>query len=62
MTGDTAMMPNAPAPALIEWTQDRLVALPLEVDLVDLLTELERKPDDPELLDLYDTYFYFSEM
>ena len=56
------MMLNTPAPALIEWTQDRLVALPLEIDLVDLLTELERSPDDPELHNLYDTYFYFSEM
>ena len=51
-----------PSPTAIEWAQERLVALPLEVDLVDLLNELERTPDDPELHDLYDTYFYFSEM
>jgi hypothetical protein len=43
-----------PSPVAIEWAQERLVAPPLEVDLVDLLTELERTPDDPELHDLYD--------
>ena len=55
-------MMNAPSPAAIDWAQELLVAPPVEVDLIDLLTELERTPDDPELHDLYDTYFYFSEM
>ena len=51
-----------PSPVAIEWVQERLVALPLEVDLVDLLTELERAPDDPELHDLANHYFYYAEM
>ncbi len=55
-------MLNTPSPTALDWAQERLVALPLEVDLVDLLTELERTPDDPELHDLYDTYFYYAEM
>ena len=55
-------MMNTPSPTALDWAQERLVALPLEVDLVDLLTELERAPDDPELHDLYDTYFYYAEM
>jgi len=55
-------MLHTPSPTPTDWAQERLVALPLEVDLVDLLTELERAPDDPELHDLYDTYFYYAEM
>ena len=55
-------MLHTPSPTALDWAQERLVALPLEVDLVDLLHELDRAPDDPELHDLYDTYFYFSEM
>ena len=55
-------MLNIPSPAEIAWAQERLLAPSVEVDLVDLLAELERTPDDPELHDLYDTYFYFSEM
>jgi hypothetical protein len=55
-------MLNTPSPTALDWAQERLLAPSVEVDIVDLLTELERKPDDPELLDLYDTYFYFSEM
>ena len=51
-----------PSPVAIEWTQERLVAPPVEVDLIDLLHELERSPDDPELHHLYDTYFYYAEM
>ena len=56
------MMLNTPSPLALDWAQDRLVALPLEADLVDLLNELERSPDDPELHDLFDTYFYNAEM
>ena len=55
-------MLHTPSPTEIEWTQERLVAPPVEVDLVDLLTELNRTPDDPELHDLFDTYFYYAEM
>ena len=55
-------MLTTPSPAAIDWTQERLVAAPLEIDLVDLLTELERTPNDPELHDLYDHYAYYSEM
>jgi len=55
-------MMNTPSPTALDWAQERLVALPLEVDLVDLLTELERAPDDPELHDLADHYFYYAEM
>ena len=56
-------MLNQPlAPVDLQWTQERLVAPPLEIDVVDLLHELERTPDDRELHDLYHTYFYFSEM
>jgi hypothetical protein len=61
VTGDTAMM-NTPSPTALEWTQERLVAPPIEFDLVDLLTELERTPDDPELHALADHYFYYSEI
>ena len=50
------MMPNTSSPAAIEWTQDRLVVLPLEVALVDLLTELERAPDDLSLAPVEDTF------
>jgi hypothetical protein len=56
------MMLNTPSPTPTDWAQDRLVALSLEVDLVDLLTELERAPDDPELHALADHYFYYSEI
>jgi hypothetical protein len=53
----------APHPAAdIERLQAQLPAPVLEVDLVDLLHELERTPDDRELHDLYDTYFYYAEM
>ena len=55
-------MLNTPSPAAIDWAQERLLAPSVEVDIVDLLTELERAPDDPELHDLYDTYFYYAEM
>ena len=55
-------MLNIPSPAEIAWAQERLVAPPVDVDLVDLLHELERSPDDPELHHLYDTYFYYAEM
>jgi hypothetical protein len=55
-------MLNIPSPAEIAWAQERLVAPPVEVDLVDLLTELERAPDDPELHHLYNHYAYYSEM
>jgi len=55
-------MMNTPSPAALDRAQERLIALPLEVDLVDLLTELERAPDDPELHDLFDAYFYYAEM
>ena len=55
-------MLNAPSPTALDWAQERLIALPLEVDLVDLLTELDRTPDDPELHALADHYFYFAEM
>jgi hypothetical protein len=55
-------MMNTPSPTALDWAQERLVALPLEVDLVDLLTELERTPDDPELHDLANHYFYYTEM
>ena len=55
-------MMNAPSPTALDWAQERLIALPLEVDLVDLLTELERAPDDPELHDLYNHHAYYSEM
>ena len=51
-----------PSSTAIEWTQERLVAPPVEVDLIDLLNELERAPDDPELHNLYDHYAYYSEM
>ena len=55
-------MLNTPSPTALDLAQERLVAPPVEVDLVDLLTELDRTPDDPELHDLYDTYFYYAEM
>ena len=55
-------MLNTPSPAAIDWAQERLLAPSVEVDLVDLLTELERAPDDPELHDLADHYFYYAEM
>ena len=50
------------SPVDLQWMQERLVAPPLEIDIVDLLHELECTPDDRELHDLYHTYFYFSEM
>jgi len=55
-------MLNTPSPIETEWLQALLPAPVLEVDLVDLLHELERAPDDPELHDLYDHYAYYSEM
>ena len=55
-------MMNTPSPTALDWAQGRLVAPPVEVDLVDLLTELDRTPDDPELHNLFDTYFYYAEM
>lgn len=45
-----------------ERLQSQLTAPVLEVDLLDLLHELARTPDDPELLDLADHYFYYAEM
>ena len=50
------------SPAAVEWLQAQMPAPVLDVDLVDLLHELERTPDDPELHDLYDHYAYYSEM
>jgi len=55
-------MLTTPSPAAIDWAQELLVAPPVEVDLVDLLTELDRTPDDPELHALADHYFYYSEI
>lgn len=54
-------------PALIPYSdterlQSQLAAPVLEVDLFDLLYELARKPDDPELLDLANHYYYYAEM
>ena len=56
------MYPELHPAADIERLQAQLAAPMIEVDLVDLLHELDRTPDDPELHDLYNTYFYFSEM
>ena len=55
-------MLHTPSPTEIEWTQERLVAPPLDIDIVDLLNELDRTPDDPELHDLYNHYAYYAEM
>jgi hypothetical protein len=55
-------MMNTPSPTPTDWAQELLVAPPVEVDLIDLLAELERTPDDPELHDLYNHYAYYSEM
>ncbi len=55
-------MLHTPSPTPTDWAQELLVAPPVEVDLIDLLAELERAPDDPELHDLFDTYFYYAEM
>ncbi len=55
-------MMNTPSPTAIEWTQERLLAPPLDIDIVDLLNELDRTPDDPELHDLYNHYAYYAEM
>ena len=51
-----------PPPTAIDRLQALLPAPVLEVDLIDLLHELERSPDDPDLHHLYDTYFYYAEM
>jgi hypothetical protein len=59
--GDTPML-NTLSPIEIELAQERLVAPPLDIDLVDLLHELERSPDDPELRDLADHFAYYSEI
>ena len=56
------MYPELHAAADIERLQAQLPAPVLEVDLIDLLHELERTPDDPELQALFDTYFYYAEM
>ena len=50
------------SPIEIQWSQERLVAPPLEIDIVDLLQELERSPDDPELHALADHFTYYSEI
>lgn len=55
-------MLNHLSPLDIELAQERLVAPPLEIDLVDLLHELDRSPDDPELRDLADHFAYYSEI
>ena len=55
-------MLNTPSPTALDWAQERLLAPSVEVDIVDLLTELERTPDDPELHALADHYFYYSEI
>ena len=55
-------MMNTPSPTALDWAQGRLVAPPLDIDIVDLLHELERAPDDPELHALADHHFYFAEM
>ena len=55
-------MPITLSPAELEWAQAQLTAQPVEIDLFDLLTELDRSPEDPELLGLFYHYFYFSEM
>ena len=55
-------MLNQLSPVECEWAQERLVAPPLDIDIVDLLHELERAPDDPELHALADHHFYFAEM
>jgi len=56
------MYPELHPAADIERLQALLLAPVLEVDLIDLLHELERTPDDRELHDLYDHYAYYSEM
>ena len=56
------MLNQNPSPVDIHWAQERLVAPPLEIDIVDLLHELERTPDDRELHDLYNHYAYYSEI
>jgi hypothetical protein len=55
-------MLNTPSPTALDWAQERLLAPSVEVDIVDLLTELERTPDDPELHALADHYFYYAEI
>ena len=56
------MLNQQPSPVELQWSQERLVAPPLEIDVVDLLHELERSPDDPELHALADHFTYFAEM
>ena len=56
------MFPEPHPVADIGRLQAQMPAPVLEVDLVDLLHELERAPDDPELHDLFDHYAYYSEM
>jgi hypothetical protein len=55
-------MLNHLSPLELQSAQEHLVALPLEIDIVDLLQELERSPDDPELHALADHFTYYSEI
>nr|MBS0019435.1 hypothetical protein [Gammaproteobacteria bacterium] len=50
------MLNQPPSPVELHWLQDRLVAPSIQIDIVDLMHELERTPDDRELHDLYNHY------